>query len=74
MLTPRNAKASYVKRAVLTPSDMATISASGVEYAVMVCLLEDHCNTEQLPVSGWTKQIRHPDLLLPWLVAKLASA
>ena len=45
-LTPRKVRASYVKRAVIRPSDMATISASGAEYAVMVCLLEDHCSTK----------------------------
>ena len=55
------------------PSDMATISASGAEYAMMVCLLEDHCSTEYSPVPGISKQIMKPDLLRPPEVEKLAS-
>ena len=55
------------------PSNMAIISASGAEKAIIVCLLEGHCKTEYSSVSGTTKQIRNPDRLLPADVEKLAS-
>ena len=70
---PISLNVSNKKIDAANPSAIADTSASGAEVAFEVCLRETHCMMLFLPLTGLTRYMANPDLLLSPPEAKEAS-